>query len=178
MGPQLPACGKARHQAGRLYNWLHVVMENRDQTAAQFTKPSAVDQLFNRAFGFLVRLGLGLRHNYLLEVRGRKSGRKYSTPVNLLDLDGKEYLVAPRGYTQWVRNVIASGEGTLVRGFKRREVYLKPIADEAKPPILKAYLDRYKKTVQRYFSVKAGSPLEAFQPLAASYPVFELTDKH
>lgn len=152
-------------------------MEDREQASRRFTQPTAVDRLFNRAFGLLVRLGLGMRHNYLLEVRGRKSGRKYSTPVNLLELDGKKYLVAPRGYTQWVRNVIASGEGTLVRGLKQRAVYLKPIADEVKPPILKSYLDSYKTTVQRYFPVQAGSPLEAFEPLAASYPVFAVTDK-
>jgi len=48
-----------------------------------------MDRMVNRAFGLLVKLGLGLPHNYLLEVRGRKSGRVYSTPVNLLELDGK-----------------------------------------------------------------------------------------
>jgi|SRR5437588_13114544 len=140
----------------------------------QFDKPSAMDRFFNRAFGLLVRIGLGLAHNYLLEVRGRKSGRTYSTPVNLLDFEGKQYLVAPRGYTQWVRNVVANGEASLVRGSKRRQVSLKPIDDEAKADILKEYLDRYKTTVQRYFPIRAGSPVEVFRPLAARYPVFEV----
>lgn len=140
----------------------------------QFNKPSAIDRFINRAFGFLVRIGLGLGHNYLLEVRGRKSGRTYSTPVNLLERGGKQYLVAPRGYTQWVRNVAANSEASLIRGLKRREVSLKPIDDDAKADILKEYLDRYKTTVQRYFPIEAGSPAEAFQPLAARYPVFEV----
>jgi deazaflavin-dependent oxidoreductase (nitroreductase family) len=143
-------------------------------SSKDFQQPNAMDRILNRAFGLLVKLGLGLRHNYLLEVRGRKSGRVYSTPVNLLDFNGKRYLVAPRGYTQWVRNVIASQEATLVKGFRREKVQLRAINDEAKPEILKSYLDRFKLTVQRYFPIPAGSPVEAFRPLASQYPVFEV----
>lgn len=152
-------------------------MENPQQTSTAFTKPTAIDRFFNRAFGLLIRIGVGLSHNYLLEVRGRKTGRTYSTPVNLLEHHGKKYLVAPRGYTQWVRNVIATGEASMVRGLRRQEVFLRPVPDEAKPEILKDYLDRYSKTVQRYFPVKAGAPIEAFPPLAPKFPVFEITDK-
>lgn len=142
--------------------------------STQFNKPSAIDRFINRAFGLLVKIGLGLPHNYLLEVRGRKSGRTYSTPVNLLERGGKQYLVAPRGYTQWVRNVAANNEAVLVRGSKRRQVLLSPINDDAKADILKEYLERYKTTVQRYFPIEAGSPAQDFQPLAARYPVFEV----
>jgi deazaflavin-dependent oxidoreductase (nitroreductase family) len=152
-------------------------MENRQQASAQFNKPTAADRFLNRAFGFLISVGLGLSHNYLLEVRGRKSGRTYSTPVNLLDHDGKEYLVAPRGETQWVKNVMSTGEGCLVRGSKRREISLTPMPDAAKPEILKDYLDRYRKTVQRFFPLQAGSPADAFKPLASRYPVFEVTSR-
>jgi len=66
----------------------------------EFRKPSAFERFFNRMFGVLVGLGLGMRHNYLLQVRGRKSGKIYSTPVDLLELSGKRYLVAPRGRAQ------------------------------------------------------------------------------
>jgi deazaflavin-dependent oxidoreductase (nitroreductase family) len=152
-------------------------MENPQPSSSQFNKPAAIDRFFNRAFGFLIRIGIGLSHNYLIEVRGRKTGRAYSTPVNLLEHGGKKYLVAPRGYTQWVRNVIASGEASLARGSRREEVLLRQVPDEAKPEILKDYLDRYSKTVQRYFPVQAGSPVEAFQPLASRYPVFEVISK-
>ena len=140
-----------------------------------FKQPNFVDRWVNRAFGFLVKLGIGLSHNYLLEVRGRKSGETYSTPVNVLDHKDKEYLVAPRGYTQWVRNVEISGGGVLVKGAKRENVRLRGVADEDKPEILKAYLDRFKPTVQRYFPIAAGSPVDAFAPLTSRYPVFELT---
>jgi deazaflavin-dependent oxidoreductase (nitroreductase family) len=152
-------------------------MASEQQSSAPFNKPAAFDRFFNRVFGFLIRIGIGLSHNYLLEVRGRKSGRTYSTPVNLLELDGHEYLVAPRGFTQWVKNVLASGQASLVRGLKRREILLQPIPDEAKPEILKTYLDEYRKTVQRFFPVQAGSPVEAFQPLSSRYPVFVVLAK-
>jgi len=133
-----------------------------------------MDRAVNRVFGFLVGLGFGLPHNYLLEVRGRKSGRLYSTPVNLLEFRGRQYLVAGRGRTQWVRNAEAVGEVTLKKGRTRQRFRLRPVPDGEKPEILKAYLDRFKLTVQRYFPVPACSPLEAFSNLAPTYPVFEL----
>ena len=139
-----------------------------------FRAPTAVERIFNRVFGFVVGLGLGLRHNYLLEVRGRKTGRIFSTPINLLDFRNKRYLVAPRGRTQWVRNAGSAGEVTLKKGRTRQSFRLLAILDSDKPEILKAYLDQFKPTVQRYFPVPAGSPAEAFTGLVESYPVFEL----
>ena len=122
----------------------------------------------------LVGLGIGLPHNYLLEVRGRKTGRTYSTPVDLLELGGRRFLVAGRGRTQWVLNAEAAGEVTLKKGRKRRRFRLRPVPDSEKPEVLKAYLDRFKLTVQRYFPVPAGSAAPAFVDLAGRYPVFEL----
>lgn len=145
-----------------------------DQPSTKFTPPNAFDRFANRAFGFLVGIGLGLSHNYLLEVRGRKSGRIYSTPVNVLELGGKRYLVAPRGHTQWVRNLEAGGEAILKKRGRRETFRIQPVGDDAKPELLKAYLDRFKSTVQRFFPIRAGSPAEAFQPLVAHYPVFEI----
>jgi deazaflavin-dependent oxidoreductase (nitroreductase family) len=145
-----------------------------NSTLPEFRAPSAMERGFNRVFGFLVGLGLGFTHNYLLQVRGRKSGRLYSTPVDLLELGGKRFLVAPRGRTQWVRNAEASGEVTLKRGKTQLRFRLRPIPDADKPEILKAYLDNFKREVQRYFPVPAGSPVQAFADLAQSYPAFEL----
>lgn len=122
-------------------------------------------------------MGLGLRHNYLLQVRGRKTGRVFSTPVDVLDRDGKRFLVAGRGYTQWVRNVLASGEVILKKGSRVEAFAVRELAEEEKPEILKAYLDRFKRTVQRYFPLPAGSPAEAFRPFASRYPAFELLPK-
>ena len=139
-----------------------------------FREPTAIEKIFNRSLGFLVGLGLGPSHIYLLQVRGRKSGKLFSTPVDLLELQGKHYLVAPRGRTQWVRNAEAAGEITLKKGSTRQHFRLRPIADADKPQILKAYLDSFKREVQRYFPIPAGSPTERFAAVAASYPTFEL----
>src|SRR5213083_2868532 len=139
-----------------------------------FDAPSPVERVFSRLFGVLVGLGLGLPHNYLLEVRGRRSGRRYSTPVDVLTHDGRRFLVAGRGETQWVRNARVSGEVTLRKGMRGEACRLRALADAEKPEVLKAYLDRFKMTVQRYFPIPAGSPVERFAPVAAGYPVFEL----
>jgi len=140
----------------------------------RFEKPNPVERIFNSAFGLLVKLGLGMRHNYLVEVRGRKTGRLYSNPINLLEVKGKQYLIAPRGYTQWVRNAEAAGQVNLRKGSKSRTFKLRPLTSNEKPELLKAYLDSFKPTVQRYFPVPAGSPATSFADLADRYPAFEL----
>jgi deazaflavin-dependent oxidoreductase (nitroreductase family) len=141
----------------------------------EFRAPTIAERLLNAVFGWLVGLGFGLEHNYLLQVAGRRSGRIYRTPVNVLTLDGRRWLVAPRGRTQWVRNVEVSGTAVLRRGRRFERVRLRVVADADKPPILGAYLDRFRTTVQRHFPVTAGSPPQAFVSLAPRYPVFEIT---
>jgi deazaflavin-dependent oxidoreductase (nitroreductase family) len=149
-------------------------MEGMNSSLPVFREPSAVEKIFNRVFGFVVGMGLGFSYNYLLQVRGRKSGKLYATPINLLEIHGKRFLVAPRGRTQWVRNAEAAGEVTLKKGSSSQRFRLRPVAETEKPEILKAYLDNFKSEVQRYFPVAAGSPVESFVELAGSYPVFEL----
>ncbi len=139
-----------------------------------FRPPSALESLFNRTFGFLVGLGIGPKFIYLLQVRGRKSGKIYSSPVNLMEIGGKQILVAPRGRTQWVRNAEAAGEITLKRGRFRQQFGLRPMADAEKPELLKEYLDRYASAVKKFFPVPAGSPSQAYRDIAGNYPVFEL----
>ena len=117
---------------------------------------------------------MGFKYNYLLEVRGRKSGKLYSTPIDLLEVGGKRYVVAPRGQTQWVRNAEAAGVVALKKGSWRQQFRLRPLADAEKPPFLKAYLDNFKTEVRRYFPVQAGSDVQAFVAIAKDYPVFEL----
>jgi deazaflavin-dependent oxidoreductase (nitroreductase family) len=150
-----------------------------NQELPMFREPKPIEKIFNRTFGFLLRLGFGLKHNFLLQVRGRKSGRLFETPVNVLDTEGKRFLVAPRGRTQWVRNAEATGEIMLKKGRDRQSFRLQPISDNEKPELLKLYLERFATTVQQYFPVKAGSDASAFRDLAPNYPVFELlrTDK-
>src|SRR5271167_1130653 len=132
-------------------------------TLPEFRAPNAVERAFNRVYGFLVGMGLGFSYNHLLQVKGRKSGKIYSTPIDLLELDGKKFLVAPRGLTQWVRNAEAAGEVTLKKGAARKPYGLRALTDAEKPEILKAYLDRFRKEVQGYFPIPADSPAEAFR---------------
>ena len=143
-----------------------------DERPFRVATPS--ERLFNRLFGVFVGLGLSPSFNYLLEVKGRKSGKVYSTPINLHEVNGRQYLVAPRGRTQWVRNAEVSGEVTLKKIGKRRAYKLRALADSEKPEILKSYLARYGSMVQRFFPVKSDSPLQAFAEIAAGYPAFEL----
>jgi hypothetical protein len=142
--------------------------------AASFAKPGAVDRIFGRTLAFLVRIGLVRGHFYVLEVRGRRSGRIIALPVDLLELDGRRYLVCARGNSNWVRNARAAGEVALVRALRRRRYALRELPAAARPPVLKAYLDRFATEVQRFFPIPKGSAVEAFDDLAQHYPVFEL----
>jgi deazaflavin-dependent oxidoreductase (nitroreductase family) len=137
-------------------------------------KPTSAERFFNRLMGFLVGYGLGPRYMRLLEVRGRKSGRIFTTPVNLVVLDGRRYLVAARGDTAWSLNARASGEVTLKRGSNLDRCRVIEIPNAEKPPVLKSFLDTYASQVQRFFPVQAGSPVEAFREMAPRAPVFEL----
>ena len=151
--------------------------QNMASNVPAFRQATGVERLFNRAFGFLVGIGLGFSYNYLLQVRGRKSGKLYSTPIDLLELNGKKFLVAPRGRTQWVRNAEAAGEVTLKKGGLVTRYGLCELSLDERLPILKAYLDRFRREVQRYFPVPADSPADAFREHADDYPAFELIAK-
>jgi len=142
--------------------------------APHFLKPSLTERVFNRCFAIAIGFGIGLAHNYVLEVKGRKSGRIYSAPVDLLEFEGRRYVVAPRGETNWVRNARAAGRVTLRKGRKGAEYAVREVGLALRPALLKAYLDRFALTVQRYFPVSRESPASDFAPIAERYPVFEL----
>ena len=106
----------------------------------------------NRIVAGLTRVGISLWGSRILEVRGRKTGVPRRTPVNLLRLRGARYLVAPRGQTQWVRNLRAAGEGDLLLGRRREHFHAAEIADSGKEEILRAYLHRWTWEVGQFFS--------------------------
>jgi len=133
-----------------------------------------IDRRLNRLLDVLAARGIGPSYIYRLEVEGRTTGRRYSTPVNLMHRNGRPYLVAPRGWTQWVKNALAAGRVRLARGRSVQEYEVRLVPEPERPPILKDYLDRYRSVVQRYFDVKAGSPVDAFAPIVEGYPVLEL----
>jgi len=139
-----------------------------------FLKPTAFERAMGKSFAALVRIGIGLPHHFLLEVRGRKSGKVFSTPVNLLQHNGRKYLVAARGETQWVRNARAGGRITLRKGSRRDQYGLREVPVAERPELLKLFLDRFAMSVQPYYPVPKGSPVSAFEQCAARMPVFEL----
>jgi deazaflavin-dependent oxidoreductase (nitroreductase family) len=145
--------------------------------AGKYQAPSAFEAMFNRTFGFLAGMGLAPKFIYLLEVRGRKSGKIFRCPVNLMEVGGKRILVAPRGRTQWVRNAEAANEILLKRASYRQAFALRPIGDADKAGLLKEYLDRYASAVKKFFPIPPNSPVDSFRPIAANYPVFELIAK-
>ena len=109
------------------------------------------NHIFNPIVQGLTRLGVSVWGSRILRVRGRRSGEWRSQPVNLLTLEGKRYLVAPRGLTQWVRNIRVTGAGELVVGGRVEPFKAVEIPDDQKVPILRAYLKRWKAEVGIFF---------------------------
>jgi hypothetical protein len=131
--------------------------------------------VFNAAVAAFTRAGVSVWGSRVLRVRGRTSGEWRSAPVNLLTLEGKRYLVAPRGQTQWVRNIRVAGNGELLLGSRVEAFQAVEIPDAEKIPILRAYLKRWKAEVGVFFSgVSADSPEEAVQRIAPDHPVFRV----
>ena len=132
--------------------------------------------VFNRIVAWLTRRGLSVWGSRVLEVRGRSSGEPRRTPVNLLELEGQSYLVAPRGETQWVRNLRASGEGQLLLGRRAEPFTAVEIPDAEKPPILRSYLKRWKAEVGVFFEgVGPDSSEDELARIAPKHPAFRLT---
>jgi deazaflavin-dependent oxidoreductase (nitroreductase family) len=131
--------------------------------------------VFNPVVAGLTRLGLPLAGSRVLEVRGRKSGEPHQTPVNPLTLGGERYLVAPRGTTQWVRNLRARGEGRLLAGRRAEEFTATEIGDDQKSPILREYLRRWKWEVGAFFGgVGPDSSDEELRRIAPDHPIFRI----
>jgi deazaflavin-dependent oxidoreductase (nitroreductase family) len=127
----------------------------------------------NRAIRFLTRLGFSVWGSRELRVRGRASGEWRSVPVNLLTLDGVDYLVAPRGTTQWVRNLRVAGGGELRVGRRVEPFTATELGDQAKPEVLRSYLRRWKSEVGVFFDgVDASADDEQLLSVAPKYPVF------
>lgn len=143
---------------------------SRYREPSWFTK-----HIFNGIVALATRLGISVWGSRVLRVKGRKTGSWHSTPVNLLSFDGCFYLVSPRGETQWVRNLRVVGSGELALGRRRKTFKAIEIQNEKKPPILRAYLRRWKMEVGIFFGgVSASSPEVEFQRISADHPVFRI----
>jgi deazaflavin-dependent oxidoreductase (nitroreductase family) len=120
-------------------------------------------------------MGVSVVGSRVLEIKGRKSGEWRQTPVNLLRLESAEYLVAPRGHTQWVKNLRASGDGRLRVGRHVQPFTAVELSDEEKPPVLRAYLRKWKFEVGVFFGgVGPDSSDDELRRIAPDHPVFQL----
>jgi deazaflavin-dependent oxidoreductase (nitroreductase family) len=142
----------------------------------RYIEAGRVAGLFNTAVGWLTARGLSIWGSRVLAVRGRRSGEWRTVPVNLLTHEGARYLVAPRGHSQWVRNLrAAGGAGELRLGRRTEEFVADELADSGKPEILRAYLRRWKFEVGVFFDgVDHTASDEALLAIAPGYPVFRL----
>lgn len=135
-------------------------------------------KVFNPGVAGLTRLGLSVWGSRVLEVPGRSTGEPRRTPVNLLTVEDRQYLVSPRGQTQWVRNVRANGGRLdLLLGRRRTHHIASELEDAEKTDVLRAYLRRWKMEVGQFFDgVDADSSDEELQEAAPKHPVFRLAD--
>jgi deazaflavin-dependent oxidoreductase (nitroreductase family) len=142
----------------------------RYQRPGWFTK-----NIFNRAVALLTKAGVSVAGSRVLEVRGRKTGEARRTPVNLLTVDGTQYLVAARGHTHWVRNLRASGEGRLLVGRRAEAFSAEELPNEEKPAILRPYLERWKWEVGAFFGgVGPDSSDDELLRIGPDHPVFRI----
>jgi deazaflavin-dependent oxidoreductase (nitroreductase family) len=131
--------------------------------------------VFNQIVAAFTRLGISVWGSRVLEVRGRTSGEWRRTPVNLLTLEGERYLVSPRGHSQWVRNMRVSGGGRLRLGPRSESFTATELDDQAKAPVLRAYLKRWKAEVGVFFEgVGPDSSEQELSAIAPNHPVFRL----
>ena len=143
--------------------------------ATRYLAPTAGDQWFNRLARRLTRMGISLWGSRELRVVGRRSGQVRTTVVNLLEVDGQRYLVAPRGTTEWVRNLRAAGTGELAVGRRTERFRADELDDADKVEVLRAYLVRWAFEVGRFFEgVDASSTDEELAAVAPGFPVFRL----
>ena len=132
-----------------------------------------VRRILNAVVRVLVRVGFAGRHTYLLTVVGRKTGRRFSTPVTLVEDGAGRWLVAPYGERNWVKNARAAGWVELSRAGKTERLGLTEVNDAEAGPVLRDYL-RKAPVTRPFFDVRASDPVEAFIAEASRHPVFRL----
>ena len=143
---------------------------------AEYNKPGAANKLAGPLIGLIIKLGFSPQGGQLLTVAGRKSGKKFTNPVNPLEFDGAEYLVAPRGNTQWSRNLRATRSGELRTGRKKRPIrVVAELTDPEKPPVLLAYLERWAGVTKSHFGIPWPDPSdEDITRVCARTPIFRI----
>jgi deazaflavin-dependent oxidoreductase (nitroreductase family) len=155
--------------------------ESPDTTGrpSRYIEPDAFTRrVFNPIVARLTRWGVSVWGSRVLSVPGRTSGEIRSTPVNVLTVGERRFLVAPRGETQWVLNVRAAGGCSLRVGRRVESVQLRELDDPAKPEILRSYLRRWKWEVGQFFDgIGPDSSDDELLAIAPNHPVFEIVSR-
>ena len=142
----------------------------------RYLAPNRGAEVFNTITKWLTGHGVSLMGSRVLAVRGRKSGETRTTVVNLFTYEGERYLLAPRGTTQWVRNLRATGEGELRLGRRSERFTPVEIADSDKPPLIRLYLRKWAWETGAFFDgLTAGSPDADIAAAAPGFPFFRIT---
>jgi deazaflavin-dependent oxidoreductase (nitroreductase family) len=137
-------------------------------------KQTAIIRFANQIAILTMKIGIAPKYQYLLGVRGRKSGHIYSTPVYLVEEEDKRWLVSPYGNVAWVLNARVAGQITLTKNARNELLNITELSAAESAPILKKYLALAPIT-QPYFDAKPNSPVESFLLEASRHPVFRLT---
>jgi len=145
-------------------------------TDARYKQPGWFTKyVFNKTVAAFTRLGVSVWGSRILEVKGRTTGVPRHVPVNLLTHDGVQFLLAPRGETQWVRNLRVAGDGVLILGRRRQPFTAIEVPVGERNEILRSYLKRWKAEVGVFFDgVSATSPDAEVERIAPDHPVFRL----
>jgi len=148
-----------------------------NDSSRHYKAPGAITRrIVNPFVGWLVKRGVTAKGAGVLSVRGRSSGEWRSTPVNPLRIGQEQFLVAPRGETQWVRNLRVAGTGRIQRGKHVEAFRAEELDDAAKPAVLRAYLQEWAWEVGAFFEgVGADSTDEQLAAIAGKHPIFHVT---
>lgn len=141
-----------------------------------YDRPNAVARAVNAVIRWLAESGVSIAGTRALRVRGRTTGAMRSVVVNVLRVDGVDYLVSPRGNTQWARNARVAGQIELGPRWRRTPVPLTEVPDEVKPALLKRYLERWYWEVKGHIGglTPQSGPAE-LRSAAPGIPVFALS---
>jgi hypothetical protein len=143
--------------------------------ATRYEEPNGAAQAANAVIRWLAELGISIAGTRALRVRGRKTGKQRGVVINLLTVDGVDYLVSPRGNTQWARNVRAAGVVETGPRWRSQPARVSEIDDAAKPELLRRYLDRWYWQVKGYVGgLTPESSDEQMLAAAPTIPVFAL----
>jgi hypothetical protein len=143
--------------------------------SVRYDEPNLAARAGNELIRWLAVAGISLAGTRALRVRGRTTGKVRGVVINLLSVDGRDYVVSPRGNTQWARNARAAGAVDMGPKWRSRQVRIAEVADDAKPQLLKRYLDRWYWEVKGHVGgLTPQSTDDEMRSAAPSIPVFEL----